>query len=97
MAIFGRVLGEKVRQTVGFTGKIDPTPNDDYMKPLKRCVTSDWAVVASLRLAFSVIFPCDSSQSRPIPLSRGRIVASSLTLSLLPAFVFAAAPTLAVS
>ena len=49
MAIFGRVLGEKVRQTVGFTGKIDPTPNDDYMKPLKRCVTSDWAVVASLR------------------------------------------------
>ncbi len=38
MAIFGRVLGEKVRQTVGFTGKIDPTSSDDYMKPLKSYV-----------------------------------------------------------
>ncbi len=38
MAIFGRVLGEKVRQTVGFTGKIDPTSNDDYMKSLKSYV-----------------------------------------------------------
>lgn len=42
MAIFGRVLGEKVRQTVGFTGKIDPTSNDDYMKSLKSC--SDFSV-----------------------------------------------------
>ena len=39
MAIFGRVLGEKVRQTVGFTGKIDPTSNDDYMKSLKSYVS----------------------------------------------------------
>lgn len=38
MAIFGRVLGEKVRQTVGFTGKIDPTSNDDYMKVRSRLV-----------------------------------------------------------
>ena len=27
----------RVRQTVGFTGKIDPTSNDDYMKMLKSC------------------------------------------------------------
>lgn len=32
-----RVIGEKVRQTTGFTGKIDPTPNDDYTKMLKSC------------------------------------------------------------
>jgi len=35
MAIFGRVLGEKVRQTVGFTGKIDPTSNDECVFPSK--------------------------------------------------------------
>jgi len=37
MNVFTRRVKEKVRQSTGFTGSIEPTPNDEYMKMLKSC------------------------------------------------------------